>query len=77
MLCIAILRWRQVPLVSWAPAMLLLAIPGMVGDALILGFLASFMPRLNALSGGRFGALLFATYACVLGVAELVTLRAS
>jgi hypothetical protein len=56
--------------------MLLLAIPGMIGEALVLANLPTFMPKLRAASGGRYGAFLFATYAVVLGVAEIVTLRA-
>jgi hypothetical protein len=75
-LCIVILRWRRVAPAHWASAMLLLAIPGMIGEAVVLSHLATFMPRLQATSGGRYGAFLFATYALVLGVAELVTLRA-
>ena len=38
--------------------------------------LSTFMPRVQASSGGRYGAFLFATYALVLGIAELVTLTA-
>ena len=75
-LCIAILFWRRIPAAHWAPAMLLLAIPGMVGEALVLTHLGTFMPRLHAESGGRYGAFLFFTYAVVLGIAETVTLRA-
>ncbi len=76
-ICIAILRWRHVPPSNWATAMLLLAIPGMIGEAVVLSHLATFMPRLHATSGGRYGAYLFATYAVVLGLAEVVTLRAT
>jgi hypothetical protein len=76
-ICIAILRWRRVGPTHWASAMLLLAIPGMIGEAVVLSHLATFMPRLQAASGGRYGAFLFATYALVLGVAEVVTLRAA
>ena len=43
----------------------------------VLSNLAIFMPKLHATSGGRYGAFLFATYALVLGVAEVVTLRAT
>jgi hypothetical protein len=75
-LCIAILRWRNIPSASWASAMLLLAIPGMLGEALVLSHLGTFMPRLHAASGGKYGAFLFATYALVLGIAEAVTLAA-
>jgi hypothetical protein len=75
-LCIAILRWRQVPAAHWTAAMLLLAIPGMIGEAVVLSHLSVFMPRLHAVSGGRYGAFLFATYAVVLSVAEVVTLKA-
>lgn len=56
--------------------MLLLAIPGMLGEAVVLPHLSAFMPKLHAASGGRYGAFLFATYAVVLGLAEVVTLRA-
>jgi len=57
--------------------MLLLAIPGMIGESLVLSNLSTFMPKLHATAGGRYGAFLFATYALVLGVAEVVTLRAT
>lgn len=76
-ICLAILRWRHIPPTGWASAMLLLAIPGMMGEAAVLSNLAAFMPRLHATSGGRYGAFLFATYGLVLGVAEIVTLRAA
>ena len=75
-LCIAILKLRHVPPPAWASAMLLLAIPGMIGEAVVLSHLSTFMPRIHASSGGRYGAFLFATYALVLGLAEIVTLRA-
>jgi Family of unknown function (DUF5367) len=76
-ICIAILKWRHIAPASWAQAMLLLAIPGMIGEAVVLSQLSTFMPRLQAASGGRYGAFLFATYAIVLGIAEIVTLRAT
>jgi hypothetical protein len=76
LLCIVILRWRHIAAADWTSAMLLLAIPGMLGEAVVLSNLSTFMPKLQAASGGRYGAFLFATYALVLGVAEVVTLRA-
>jgi hypothetical protein len=76
-LCIVILRWRHIAPAHWTSAMLLLAIPGMIGEAVVLSHLSTFMPKLHAASGGRYGAFLFATYAVVLGVAELVTIRAT
>lgn len=76
-LCIAILLWRHIAPANWAAAMLLLAIPGMIGEAVVLTHLGTFMPRLHAESGGRYGAFLFATYAVVLGLAEVVTFRAA
>lgn len=75
-LCIAILRWLRIAPANWAAAMLLLAIPGMIGEAVVLSHLGTFMPRLHATSGGKYGAFLFATYAAVLSVAEVITLRA-
>jgi hypothetical protein len=76
-ICIAILRWRHIVPADWASAMLLLAIPGMIGEAAVLSNLGTFMPKLHATSGGKYGAFLFATYALVLGLAEVVTLRAT
>jgi hypothetical protein len=76
-LCVVILRRRRIAPAHWAPAMLLLAIPGMIGEAVVLSNFSTFMPRLHAASGGPYGAFLFATYALALGVAEIVTLRAS
>jgi hypothetical protein len=75
-LCIAILRWLRILPAHWAVAMLLLAIPGMIGEAIVLSHLGTFMPRLQEASGGRYGAFLFMTYAVVLAIAETVTLRA-
>jgi len=76
-MCVALLRWRHIAPAQWASAMLLLAIPGMVGEAIVLSHLATFMPRLQSASAGRYGAFLFATYTFVLAVAEVVTLRAT
>jgi hypothetical protein len=76
-MCLLILWWRHIPPAQWAAAMLLLAIPGMIGEAVVLSHLSIFMPRLHAEFGGRYGAFLFATYALVLAIAEVVTLRAA
>jgi len=43
--------------------MLLLAIPGMIGEAVVLSNLSTFMPKLHAVSGSKYGAFLFAAYA--------------
>jgi hypothetical protein len=42
--------------------------------AVVLSNLSTFMPRLHTVSGGQLGAFLFATYALVLGVGEVITL---
>jgi hypothetical protein len=74
-LCIAIVKWRHVPPSHWAAAVLLLAIPGMIGEAVVLTHLETFMPGLQPASGGRYAAFLFASYALALTIAETVTLR--
>jgi Family of unknown function (DUF5367) len=76
-LCLGILRWRHIAPRNWAPAMLLLALPGMVGEVIVLSNFSTFMPRMHAASRSRYGAFLFAAYALVLGVAEAVTLAAT
>lgn len=76
-LCILILRWRHIVPANWAVAMLLLSIPGMIGEAIVLSNLGTFMPRIQQASGGRYGAFLFATYAVVLGIAEFATLHST
>jgi hypothetical protein len=45
--------------------------------SVVLSHLGTFMPKLDAASGGRYGAYLSFTYAVVLGLAEIVTLRAT
>jgi hypothetical protein len=75
-ICILILRWRQIPAAGWASAMLLIAIPGMIGEAILLSHFSALMPRMQLTSAGKYGAFLFATYALVLGIAEAITLRA-
>jgi hypothetical protein len=76
-LCVLILKWRQVSASDWAAAALLLALPGMFGEALLLSRFAVFMPRMHPESAGRYGALLFASYALFLTLSEIVTLSAN
>ncbi|HEY1160466.1 MAG TPA: DUF5367 family protein [Terracidiphilus sp.] len=73
--CILILRWRQIPASGWASAILLIALPGMFGEAILLSHFSALMPRMQEASAGKYGAFLFATYALVLSIAEVVTLR--
>ena len=75
-ICIFILRWRHIPAPDWASAALLIALPGMFGEALILSCFAAFMPRMHEASAGKYGAFLFAAYALFLTAAEIVTLLA-
>jgi hypothetical protein len=75
--CIGILRWFQIPGSRWASATLLIAIPGMLGEAVLLSHFSALMPKMQEASAGKYGAFLFATYALVLGIAETVTLRAA
>ena len=74
--CIVILRWRRIPAPDWASAALLVALPGMFGEALNLSTFHIFMPKMQAASAGRYGAFLFAAYALYLSIAEVVALRA-
>jgi hypothetical protein len=76
-LVVAVLRWMRIAPAEWASAGLLLAIPGMIGEAVVLSHLSTFMPRIHEASGGRYGAFLFATYTVVLAIAEIVTLNAA
>ena len=76
LLVVVILKRLRIAPSDWASAGLLLAIPGMIGEAIVLSHLSAFMPRIQETSGGRYGAFLFATYAVVLGIAEIVTLNA-
>jgi hypothetical protein len=75
--CTLILRWRQTPPADWAFAALLIALPGMFGEALLLSRFAQFMPRMRPETAGRYGAFLFATYALFLTIAEIVTIRSA
>ena len=75
--CILILRWRHIPASAWASAIPLIALPGMFGEAILLSNFSTLMPRMQEASAGKYGAFLFATYALVIGIAEIVTLRAT
>jgi len=75
-LCILILKWRHVPASHWASAALLIALPGMFGEAALLSHFACLMPRMRPETAGKYGAFLFAAYALFLTVSEIVTVRA-
>src|SRR5438132_12654367 len=74
-ICVAILRWRRVSPSNWATAMLLLAIPGMIGEAVVLSNLATFMPTIQATSGGRYGAILSSHSVSALASPKMLTLQ--
>jgi hypothetical protein len=75
-ICMVLLRWRHVEAADWASAALLIALPGMFGEAVLLSCFATLMPRMRLETAGRYGAFLFATYALFLTIAEIVTIRA-
>jgi hypothetical protein len=75
--CILILRWRKIPAAEWATAALLIALPGMFGEAALLSNFARFMPRMHPATAGRYGAFLFASYALFLTIAEIATILGS
>lgn len=75
--CILILKVRHIPPIDWAAAGLLIALPGMFGEAILLSRFAEWMPRMHPESAGRYGSFLFATYAVFLTIAEVVALRAA
>ncbi len=75
--CILILRWREIPAPEWASAALLIALPGMFGEAMLLSKFSTFMPRMQSSSAGRYGAFLFVAYALFLTISEIITLKAT
>jgi Mn2+/Fe2+ NRAMP family transporter len=75
-ICVLFLKLRHTPAADWAFAALLVALPGLVGEAVLLSRFQQFMPRMRPESAGRYGAFLFATYALFLTIAEIVTVRA-
>lgn len=76
-ICVLFLKWRRVPPADWAFASLLIALPGMFGEAVLLSRFSVFMPRMHPETAGKYGAFLFASYAVFLTIAEIVTLRAN
>jgi hypothetical protein len=74
--CILLLAMRHIPAPQWAAASLLISIPGMFGEAVVLSRFGVLMPRMHAETGGRYGALLFASYGVFLAIAEFVTIAA-
>ncbi|HUO16980.1 MAG TPA: DUF5367 family protein [Verrucomicrobiae bacterium] len=75
-ICMLILKWRHLPAADWGSAALLLALPGMFGEAALLSRFAEWMPRMRPETAGRYGAFLFATYALFLTIAEVVSFTA-
>lgn len=76
LLCLLVLRLTRIPAHQWASATLLIALPGMVGESILLSHFGALMPRMHEASAGKYGAFLFATYALALGLAEAIWLRA-
>jgi len=52
LLCVGIFRWMGVPSAEWASAALLIALPGMIVEAMLLSNFAKWMPKMQATSAG-------------------------
>jgi hypothetical protein len=76
-ICVLALRWRHLAAPDWSSAALLIALPGMFGEAVLLSRFSRFMPRMHPETAGKYGAFLFASYALFLAIAETVALRAN
>ncbi len=55
LLCVGIMCRMGIPPEMWPQAMLLIALPGMVGEAAVLSRLSAWMPRCNPLQAGAMG----------------------
>jgi hypothetical protein len=74
---VVLFRRLEVPAAQWPSAALLIAIPGMIGEAVLLSNFSRWMPGMQPASAGSYSGFLFATYALVLVVAEVAGLRAA
>ncbi|WP_263373826.1 DUF5367 domain-containing protein [Granulicella aggregans] len=73
--CVVLFRWLAIPDAQWPSAALLIAIPGMIGEAVLLSNFSRWMPRMQPATAGSYSGFLFATYALVLLVAEIASLQ--
>ena len=54
-ICVGVLKWRAIAPSSWAQAMLMIALPGMIGEAVVLSHLGTFMPGCRQPPGANTG----------------------
>jgi len=76
-ICFVLLRFRHIAPRNWASASLLIALPGILGEVLILARFTTYMPRMLPETAGSYGAFLFLSYGLLLAISEAVTLRAA
>lgn len=68
-----LIKWRRIKSEDALTAAICLALPGMLGEVLVLSTFSQLMVDMQPETAGRYGAFLFAIYSSLIGFAWLMS----
>lgn len=72
-----LMKWRRIDTEYWLYGAICLALPGMLGEVLVLSTFSEVMVNMHPETAGRYGAFLFAGYSCLISCAWFTSMKAS
>ncbi|BAZ09406.1 hypothetical protein NIES4071_12140 [Calothrix sp. NIES-4071] len=68
-----LIKWRRIKSEDALQAAICLALPGMLGEVLVLSTFSQLMVDMQPETAGRYGAFLFGGYSCLIGFGWLMS----
>lgn len=72
-----LMKWRRIESQYWLHGAVCLALPGMLGEVLVLSSFSELMVNMQPETAGRYGAFLFGGYSSLISCAWLISMKTS
>lgn len=72
-----LMKWRRIESQYWLHGAMCLALPGMLGEVLVLSTFSELMVNMQPETAGKYGAFLFGGYSCLIGFSWLISIKTS
>jgi hypothetical protein len=74
---IGLMKWCRIESQYWLHGAMCLALPGMLGEVLVLSTFSELMVNMQPETAGRYGAFLFGGYSSLIGFSWLISMKVS
>jgi drug/metabolite transporter (DMT)-like permease len=72
---IGLMKWLRIKSEYWLYGAVCVALPGMLGEVLVLSTFSELMVNMQPETAGRYGAFLFGGYSCLISSAWLMSIK--